>query len=109
MGNREVITSIKQNMMDKVYYNKIMGRYKSYRMLLIDDLFKGSISKSDVNIIFELVNYMYFNNLPLIISSELSVNDIIEVDEAIGSRLIEMCGECLVEVRRKRLNYRIYK
>ena len=109
MGYREVITSIKQNMMDEVYYNKIMGRYKTCRVLLIDDLFKGSISKSDVNIIFELVNYRYFNNLPVVVSSEMGVNDIMEVDEAIGSRLVEMCGEHLVEVRGKKLNYRIYK
>ncbi len=41
MGYREVITSIKQNMMDEVYYNKVMSRYKNARVLLIDDLFKG--------------------------------------------------------------------
>ena len=48
-------------------------------MLLIDDLFKGSISKSDVNIVFELLNYRYFNNLPVIVSTELCVRDIMEV------------------------------
>ena len=46
---------------------------------MIDDLFKGSISKSDVNIVFELLNYRYFNNLPVIVSTELCVGDIMEV------------------------------
>lgn len=43
-------------------------------MLLIDDLFKGSISKSDVNIMFEIVNSRYFNNLPIMISCEMGID-----------------------------------
>ena len=43
-------------------------------MLLIDDLFKVSISKSDVNIMFEIVNFRYFNNLPIIISCEMGID-----------------------------------
>lgn len=108
MGYREVVTGIKQNMMDEVYYNRVMGRYKNCRVLLIDDLFKGGISKSDVNIVFELLNFRYFNNLPVIVSSELGVKELMEVDEAIGSRLFEMCGGCLVEMKGKRLNYRMF-
>ena len=34
MGYRDAITGIKQNMMDSVYYNKMMNRYKSARVLL---------------------------------------------------------------------------
>ena len=69
MGYRDVITQIKQNIMDEVYYNKVMNRYKNAKVLLIDDLFKGSISKSDINIMFELINHMYFNKLPVIVST----------------------------------------
>ena len=108
MGYREVVTGIKQNIMDEVYYNRVMGRYKSCRVLLIDDLFKGGISKSDVNIVFEILNFRYLNGLPVIVSSELGVSELMAVDEAIGSRLMEMCGSCLVEMKGKRLNYRIY-
>ena len=108
MGYRDVITQIKQNIMDEVYYNRVMGRYKSCRVLLIDDLFKGGISKSDVNIVFEILNFRYLNGLPVIVSSELGTSELMAVDEAIGSRLMEMCGSCLVEMKGKRLNYRIY-
>ena len=107
MGYRR-ITGIKQNMMDEVYYNRVMGRYKNCRVLLIDDLFKGNVTGSDVNIVFELLNFRYLNGLPVIVSSEFGVNELMEVDEAIGSRLVEMCGGCLVEMRGKRLNYRVY-
>lgn len=108
MGYRDVIIRIKQNIMDEVYYHKVMNRYKNARVLLIDDLFKGSVSGSDINIIFELVNHRYFNNLPVIVSSEKSFEELIEIDEAIGSRLIEMCKGYRVEIKGKRLNYRIY-
>ena len=108
MGYRDAITGIKQNMMDSVYYNKMMNRYKSARVLFIDDLFKGKITDSDVNIMFELINHRYFNNLPVIISSELSVSRLIDVDEALGSRLVEMTKGRVVELRGRELNYRIY-
>ncbi|WP_042274742.1 hypothetical protein [[Clostridium] dakarense] len=63
---------------------------------------------NNINIVFELVNHRYFNNLPVIVSSEKSFEELIEIDEAIGSRLIEMCKGYRVEIRGKRLNYRIY-
>ena len=106
--DRDVITQIKQNIMDEVYYNKVMNRYKNAKVLLIDDLFKGSISKSDINIMFELINYRYFNKLPVIVSTELSIENLVNIDEALGSRLIEMSKDFLVGIRNKKLNYRIY-
>lgn len=109
MSYREVITRIKQNITDEVYYHRIMGRYKNARVLLIDDLFKGKISDSDVNIMFELINFRYFNRLPVIISCEMSVEEVLNVDEAIGSRLVEMSKEFLVRISGKRMNYRMYR
>lgn len=106
MGYRDVITSIKQNIMDQVYYNRIMNKYKNCRVLLIDDLFKGNITGSDINIIFEIINHRYFNNLPIIVSSEKSINELLNIDEAIGSRIIEMSKGYVCEIMGKRLNYR---
>lgn len=106
MSYREVITKLKQNIMDDVYYHRVMGKYKNARVLLIDDLFKGKVSDSDVNIVFELLNFRYFNKLPVIVSCEIDVDGILKVDEAIGSRLYEMC-RC-VQMRGKKLNYRMY-
>lgn len=105
MSYREVITSLKQNIMDDVYYHRVMGRYKGARVLLIDDLFKGRVSDSDLNIMFELLNFRYFNKLPVIVSCELGVNELLSLDEGIGSRLVEMC-RC-VEIKGDRLNYRV--
>lgn len=108
MGYREEIVRIKQNIMDPYYYNKIMNKYKNSRVLLIDDLFKGNITGSDINIIFEIINHRYFNNLPVIVSSEKSLKEIIDIDEAIGSRILEMSKDYRCEIKGKKLNHRLY-
>ena len=108
MSYRDVITRIKQNIMDGEEYERIVARYKNAKVLLIDDLFKGSVTKSDINIVFEVVNFRYFNNLPMIVSSEKGARELLDIDEAIGSRLIEMSRDYLVELKGKKLNFRIY-
>lgn len=108
MGYRDSIMKIKQHIMDAENYDKIMSTYKNCKVLLVDDLFKGNITSSDLNIFFEIVNHRYFNNLPMIISTEMFMSDLLKIDEAIGSRILEMCGDYSVELRGSRLNYRIY-
>ena len=44
----------------------------------------------------------------MIISTEMFMSDLLKIDEAIGSRILEMCGDYSVELRGSRLNYRIY-
>ena len=107
MPYREAITSIKQCIMDQENYNRIMDRYKRAKVLLIDDLFKGGITNSDINIMFEIINYRYFNHKPMIISSEKTSKELLNIDEAIGSRVIEMSKNYLVDIIGKNLNYRI--
>ena len=75
---------------------------------MIDDLFKGNITLSDINIMFDIVNYRYFNNLPMIISTEKGGEDLIKIDEAIGSRILEMAKDYNMELKGGKLNYRIY-
>ncbi|EPZ58085.1 hypothetical protein [Paraclostridium sordellii] len=74
MTYRNVMTYIKQNIIAKEIYEKIVGKYKNVRVLLIEDLFKVSISKSYVNIMFDIVNFRYFNNLPIMISCEMGID-----------------------------------
>ena len=108
MPYRDNIISLKQNMMDEEYYRKSINKFKKAKVLLIDDLFKGSITGSDVNIMFEIINYRYLNGLPLIVSCEKSIDEIINIDEAIGSRLYEMSCDYVASLSGKRLNYRMY-
>lgn len=108
MPYRDVITKIKQNMLDNEYYTKMLSKYQTCEVLLIDDLFKGKINESDVNIIFEIINYRYLNYLPIIVSSEFSIERLLNFDEAVGSRIYEMCKDYVIEIEKDiHLNYRL--
>jgi len=107
MPYREVITKLKQNMIDMEYYQKQLNKYKNAKVLLIDDLFKGKITESDINIIFEIVNYRYLNQSPIIFTSEYTSKQLLDIDEGIASRLLQMCKSYMVEIEGKENNYRL--
>lgn len=107
MPYRDIITKIKQNMLDEEYYRKTLSKYQTCEVLLIDDLFKGKVNETDVNIIFEIVNYRYLNYLPMIISSEYTLERLLSFDEAIGSRIYEMAKDYCIQVEGKENNYRL--
>lgn len=108
MPYRDVITNLKQNMLDEEYYKKVLWKYQSCEILLMDDLFKGKINETDINIIFEILNYRYLNYLPIIVSTEFTVDRLLAFDEGIGSRIYEMCKDYIVEIEKgKENNYRL--
>jgi DNA replication protein DnaC len=108
MPYRDIITRIKQNMLDDEYYKNTVSKYQTCDVLLVDDLFKGKINDSDINIMFEILNYRYLNHLPIIVSTEFSVEKLLTFDEGIGSRIYEMCKDYIVEVDKgKDNNYRL--
>ena len=108
MPFRDTITTIKQNIMDANYYRKTVDKYKLAKVLLMDDFFKVGVSKSDINIMFEIINHRYFNKLLMIISTEKTFDGLIQIDEALGSRIIESSNDYLVGMIGNKLNYRIY-
>lgn len=107
MAYRNTITKIKQKLTNESDYERELIKYIQTRVLYIDDLLKGKITESDVNILYEIVNYRYMNNLPLIISTEKSINELLDFDEAIASRIIEMCRGNIVQLLGEELNYRL--
>jgi len=116
MPYRDEIMKLKQNSMDEITYQRQINVFKRAKVLLIDDLFKGdfnkfqgkeTINESSVRIMFEIINYRYLNNLPIIISSEYNADKLLDADEAIGSRIIEMTKNYLVEIDGRHNNYRL--
>lgn len=107
MAYRNAITRIKQAVRDKENYYTELNPYCNARLLYIDDLFKGKPTEADLNIIYELVNFRYMNNKPMIISTEKLQGELVDIDEAIGSRILEMCRGNIVKLQGKELNYRL--
>ena len=114
---RDEIVPIKAVVNDHKQYEELIGELKRVEVLYIDDLFKvikGNDGKplpptpADVQIAYEILNYRYNNHLTTIISCERYLSEIMEIDEAIGSRIMEMVGGYFTNVLKdKSRNYRI--
>ena len=71
-------------------------------------MFKGKVNESDINIMFEIINYRYLNFLPIIVSSEFTVENLLGFDQGVGSRIYEMCKDYIVEIEKDvKNNYRL--
>lgn len=108
MPYREEITKIKQSVTDEVNYNHAINKYKNCPVLMIDDLLKGKNTEADINILFEIVNHRYLNQLPMIISTEKTKEELLDFDEGVMSRIIEMTRNYQVEIAGEKYNYRLY-
>ena len=48
------------------------------------------------------------NNKPMVISTEKLPDELLNFDEAVGSRILEMCRGNIILFDGKELNYRLY-
>ena len=109
---RDETVRLKAVITDDISYNKIMDELKTVSVLYIDDFFKTEKDKkpttADINIAFEILNHRYCNKLSTIITSEKMIDELIDIDEAVGSRIFEKCKNyCLVVGYDKSKNYRL--
>ena len=113
---RDEIVKLKAAVNDSEEYGRLIDKYKRVQVLYIDDLFKTGKTADqqnqrpttgDMNAAFEIINYRYNNpGLITIISSELTVDDLIDIDEATGGRIYERSKAFNIAKDRSR-NYRI--
>ncbi len=95
-------------------YSRRIEAMKHVDLLFIDDLFKGTEpSKFQIKWLFSVINYRYLNHLPILLSSEKSPDDIMNIDLGLGSRLYEMTKTYLTLLKLQKgedhliLNYRL--
>lgn len=82
---------------------------KKADVLFIDELLK-KYNETDLKYIIEIINYRYTNNLKTIITSERSLENLLDIDEATFGRVFEKCGDYLIEIPKDRnKNYRLKK
>jgi DNA replication protein DnaC len=89
--------------------------YKNVEVLYIDDLFKtgkveGQVQKAtagDINIAFEIINSRVVQKKITIISSESSIDELFDIDEAVAGRIRQMCGDFCINISKgEGKNYR---
>lgn len=116
----EASRELKVNTNDDEYYIKILNRYKNADVLIIDDLFKDKvrngelikgacITEPDIKHIYPILNYRYFNKLPILFSTECSPEILVTLDDALAGRIIETCEPYMTIFKGKQYNYRMRK
>lgn len=106
---RDSATKIKAVVNDYDAYNRMLDPLKSVKVLYIDDFFKGAkVTAGDTNLAFELLNARYNSKkLITIISTELSIEQILDIDEAVGSRIYERSKGYYLRFEGKDKNFRL--
>lgn len=108
----EMVRELKAKQKSPEEFNEAVKPYCRVEVLLIDDLFKnakrlGRVQETDLNVVFEIINHRYMRQMPTIISSEYKAGDLFEIDEALGSRLIEMAKGNIITFDGVALNHRL--
>lgn len=85
---------LKASVTDEERYTSLINPFKNAEVLYIDDLFKSKTgtepTAADIRVAFEIINHRYNDrHLRTIISSELSLDEICAIDDAVGSRIYE--------------------
>lgn len=87
---RDEVRELKALVNDNPAYRERMNLLKNVDVLYIDDFLKGrAVSDGDLNVAFELLNARYNARKRTIISGERTIGAIMDIDEAIGSRIYE--------------------
>lgn len=95
-------------------FDSLVDKYTDCKVLYIDDLFKQTyhgtpvLSDADIKMAFTIFNARYLQNKPTIISSEWSLESLLDSDEGVFSRVYERCNGFTVNVPRDmKYNYRL--
>ena len=103
---RDETVLLKSMTTDGEEYQSRIRPFKSVPVLYIDDFLKGGHTDADIRLAFEILNSRYNDSqLRTIISSELTLFEILGLDEAVGGRIYERSRGYVLEAPRE--NWRL--
>lgn len=106
-GIKELLKFFQQR--SEASINTRVEELKQVPVLIWDDLFKGREKPTDwvLELVFEVINFRYLNLLPTIINSERLDYMLLELDKAIGSRILERGKGHTVIIEGEEHNFRL--
>lgn len=92
-----------------------MDTLKQIECLYIDDMFKKistkggqGLTSADITKTWELINFRANNKLKTIISTECTIDDIMQIDESLAGRIKKQAGKYVLNIPRdSKRNYRL--
>lgn len=105
-------TALKSCVNDDAEYQRRIKPLKTCKVLYIDDFWKTQKGQqptpADVKLAFDLLNYRYCNRgLITIISTERTAEEMLDIDQGVGSRIYEMTKGYRLEFAGREKNWRI--
>ena len=109
---RNEMSGLKSSMSDPDEYTRKMSKLVKCDVLYLDDLFKPvkdeGITPSDIKLTYDIINARYVARTRTIISGEMMLGEMLELDEATASRIAEMSKGYQIQIERKEgRNYRL--
>ncbi len=107
----DFISRLKRDMMsdNAGAVTRYLDNIKNCDVLFLDEVLK-KYNDTDLRYLIEIINYRYANNKKTIITSEQMINDLLDIDEATFSRVIEKCGKFILSIKKDRArNYRLFR
>ena len=102
------ITELKRSRYQEgTQYTDRLNRLKHCQVLYIDDLFKlgkdekgnkKAPSPADIELVMDILNFRLNSERITVISTEWTVQELLQTDEAVTGRIVEMCGEYVMQV-----------
>lgn len=106
---QDFIGKIKRDLMSDniTEADKSLNSVKQCEVLFLDEVLKA-YNDTDLRYLAEIINYRYTNELVTILTSEHTITDLLKIDEATFGRVLEKCGDYVVNVPKdSRKNYRL--
>ena len=99
MSYRSMMRQLRSFIFDDEKYSDMMHDLIETDVLYIDDLLKfsldqkGDIIQDELRVLYDIVNERYLRKKKTILSSEYTMKEIVQMDEALGSRMRELIGD----------------
>lgn len=101
----EIVHKLTQAKFNEERYNNVIALINNAEILYIDDLFKTE--KAEKDIAFEVLNMRYVSKKPTIISCELNLDGITDIDTATAGRITHMSKGFTAQIKAdENRNYR---
>lgn len=107
---RNLFHQLQSVQFDNEKYNDKLNELQSVDVLYIDDFMKSldrSKINAELNFAFEIINARYIADKSTIISSELLINQLNSLDNAIAGRIVEKAGRFTISISGSDKNYRL--
>ena len=106
MNWRDESVILKAEITDSEAYGGKISKLKSVNVLYIDDFLKAGSTAADVKLAFEILNARYNRRLRTVISSEITLEGLFQIDEAIAGRIYELSAKPRFLIKAPPENYR---